>query len=257
LNQSNTYSPASFPKELSPQPASASQPVITTTQNTLHEGWTLKEGIVYGLLGLAGVGGAVWLGRKIYRDFVSNKEENKSFEDGTPATIAKQIKMAFENDGWWGTDTKALRTTLRSVASQEEWNKVLKSYEKLYSTATQKANLLKELFDELQGTEYNEMMQIINAKPIKIGAAPTINQYSAWAKRFKAAFDKSYGFLPGTDEAAIVAAINEIPTRTAFVQVGVQYKKQFGTNLMKDLESESEFGQYDVWIKTIVGKKEK
>lgn len=231
-------------------PMPAAKPDVATTQPAAHDTWTMKERIVYSLLGLAAVGGTVWLGRKIYREFVSNKEENKSFEEGTPATIAKQIKMAFENDGWWGTDTKALRTTLQSVASQDDWNKVVKAYQKLYAS-----NLLKDLSSELQTTEYDEMMQIINAKPTKPGGAPSKSQYSAWAKRFKAAFDKTYGFLPGTDEAAINAVLNEIPTQAAFIQVGIAYKTQFGTNLLDDLKSESEFGQYDDWMKIVVGKR--
>ena len=33
------------------------------------------------------------------------------------------------------------------------------------------------------------------------------------AKRLKAAFDKSYGFMPGTDEEAIKAVFSEIPTQ--------------------------------------------
>lgn len=250
MNQPAIYSPAPSPAQPALFPMPAGKPDVATTQPVTHEAWTMKERIIYSLLGVAAVGGTVWLGRKIYRELVSNKEENKSFEDGTPATIAKQIKMAFENDGWWGTDTNALRTTLRSVASQDDWNKVVKAYQKLYGN-----NLLRDLSSELQTTEYDEMMQIINAKPLKPGQAPTKNQYSAWAKRFKAAFDKTYGFLPGTDEAALTAVLNELPTQSAFIQVGIEYKKQFGTNLLDDLKSESEFGQYDDWMKIIVGKR--
>jgi hypothetical protein len=221
-----------------------------TTKQSAKETWTIKERIVYGLLGLVGVGGTVWLGRKIILNARANKEQNNSFEDGSWATIAKQIKMAFDNDGWWGTNTEALREALISVQSQEDWNKIIRSYQKLYNT-----NLLKDMSDELQSTEYNEMLQIINAKPKKRGQAPTANQYRAWAKRLKAAFDKEYGFLPGTDDAAIKATFHEIPTQAAFVKVGVEYKRQFGNNLLDDLKAESEFGQYDEWMLIIVQKR--
>jgi hypothetical protein len=222
----------------------------TTTQNIPQESWTLKEKIIYSLLGLVGVGGTVWLGRKIILNARSNKEQNQSFEDGSSATIAKQIKMAFENDGWWGTDTNALRQALVSVQSQEDWDKVVKSYQKLYNN-----NLFKDLSDELQSTEYNEMLQIINSKPKKRGQAPAGNQYRAWAKRLKAAFDKEYGFLPGTDDAAITTTFNEIPTQAAFIQTAVEYKKLYGTNMLEDLKAESEFGQYDEWMAIIVKKR--
>lgn len=247
MNEITTYQP-----KISTQSNQAIVPVensVSTTTET-KETWTLKEKLVYGLLGLAGVGGTIWLGRKIILNARANKEENKSFEDGSSATTAKQIKMAFENDGWWGTNVPALREALTSVQSQDDWNKVVKSYQKLYNN-----NLLKELSDELQSTEYNEMLQIINAKPQKKGQAPSVNQYRAWAKRLKAAFDKVYGFLPGTDDAAITATFNEIPTQSAFIKVGVEYKRQFGTNVLDDLKAESEFGQYDEWLSIIVSKR--
>ncbi len=258
MNQITTYQPSQPPVLKSDQPASLQTNALAPMQQqTVKETWTVKERIVYSLLGLVGVGGTIWLGKKIILNARSNKEENKSFEDGSSATTAKQIKMAFENDGWWGTNTGALREALVSVQSQEEWSKVIKSYEKLYSTPTVKANLLKDMSDELQSTEYNEMLQIINAKPKKKGQAPAMNQYRAWAKRLKAAFDKEYGFLPGSDSAAITATLNEIPTQAAFIQTGVEYKRQFGTNVMDDLKSESEFGQYDEWMGIIFQKRKK
>jgi hypothetical protein len=256
LNQITTYQPQQSPATNAAQPIPAGNNVVTTTtQQTPNETWTLKERLIYGLLGLVGVGGTIWLGKKIILNARANKEQKNTFEDGSSATVAKQIKMAFENDGWWGTNTTALRETLISVQSQDDWDKIIKSYEKLYSTPTEKANLLKDLSDELQSTEYNEMLQIINGKPKKRGQAPAGNQYRAWAKRLKAAFDKEYGFLPGTDDAAITATFNEIPTQAAFIQTGVEYKKLYGTNMLEDLNAESEFGQYDEWMAIIVKKR--
>ncbi len=84
-----------------------------------------------------------------------------------------------------------------------------------------------------------------------------VNAYDAWAKRLKAAFDKVYGFLPGTDADAIVAVFNEIPTQTAFIQTAVSYKKLYGTNMLEDMQSEAEFGQYADWMKIITQKKKK
>lgn len=230
-----------------PQPVSV-QAVQPTQQD--KETWTLKEKILFSLLGVVVVGGTIYIGRKIILDKIANKEENKSFEDGTSATSAKQIKMAFENDGWPGTDTESLRSTLREIPSKEEFAKVVKSYQKLYN-----GNLIKDMSDELQSTEYNEMLQILAAKPDKKGQAPSPIAYTAWAKRMKAAFDKEYGFFGGTDAEAIIAVFNEIPTQTAFVKVAVEYKRLYGTNMLEDLKSESEFGQYDDWMKIITAKR--
>lgn len=248
MNQLQPYQPTTAPNDAPVPVHEASRPSIATTLK--DESWTLKEKIVYGLLAAVGVGGTIWFGRKIILDAVSSKEELKSFDEGTPATTAKQIKMAFENDGWWGTNTDALREALISVPSQEEWEKIIKSYQKQYNS-----NLIRDMADELQSTEYNEMMQIINAKPAKKGQAPPATQYKAWAKRLKAAFDKEYGFLPGTDSVAVKVTLEEIPTQAAFVKVGVEYKTMYGTNLFDDLKSEGEFGQYDEWLQIIVKKK--
>ncbi|MBN8696337.1 MAG: hypothetical protein J0L87_07385 [Bacteroidetes bacterium] len=228
-----------------PLPVQAVQP---TQQD--KETWTLKEKILFSLLGVVVVGGTIYIGRKIILNKIANKEENKSFEDGTSATSAKQIKMAFENDGWPGTDTEALRDTLREIPSKEEFAKVVKSYQKLYN-----GNLIKDMSDELQTTEYNEMLQILAAKPEKKGQAPSPVAYTAWAKRMKAAFDKEYGFFGGTDAEAIIAVFNEIPTQTAFVKVAIEYKRLYGTNMLEDMKSESEFGQYDEWMKIITAKR--
>jgi len=217
-----------------------------------EQGMSVKEKIIYSAIGLAVLGGGVYFGRKLILNKVANKEENQSFEDGSSVTIAKQIKMAFENDGWFGTNTTALRNALRQISSKDEFAKVQKSYQKLYNS-----NLLKDMADELQSTEYNEMLQIIAGKPTKKGQAPTVNAYDAWAKRLKAAFDKSYGFLPGTDGDAVVAVFNEIPTQTAFIQTAVSFKKLYGTNMLDDMKAEAEFGQYVEWMKIITTKKKK
>lgn len=222
---------------------------VTFPASEPKEVWTVKEKILYSLLGMVVVGGTVYLGRKIILSTIAGKEENKSFEDGSSATNAKQIKMAFENDEWPGTNTALLRETLRQVSSREEFAKIVKSYQKLYN-----ANLLKDMSDELQSTEYNEMLQILAAKPEKKGQVPTNVAYSAWAKRMKAAFDKSYGFLPGTDSEAVIAVFNEIPSQKAFIQVAVAYHSLYGTNMLEDLNSEGEFGQYQEWMKIITAK---
>ena len=235
------------PFQQNDEPVLIDYSVTTTTEK---EAWSIKEKVVYGLLTAIGIGGTIWIGNKLIKKAIANKEENKSFDDGAPATIAKQIKMAFDNDGWWGTNVEALREALISVETQADWNKVIKSYQKLYNS-----NLLKDLADELQSTEYNEMIQIINAKPLKKGQAPQGNQYRAWAKRLKSAFDKEYGIFGGTDAEAIVATLNEIPTQSAFIKTGVQYKALYGKNILDDLKAESEFGQYDEWIGIIVKKR--
>ena len=218
-----------------------------TTNNDL----TLKEKLLYSLIGIGIVGGGVFFGRKLVLKGVANREEKKSFEDGTPATFAKQIKMSFDNDGWWGTDTEKLRSTLREIPSKQVFLKVQESYKKLYNS-----NMITDMSDELQTTEYNEMLQIIAQKPDKTGGKPASSTlvYDGWAKRLKAAFDKSYGFLPGTDEEAIKAVFNEIPSQKAFVMTGIVYNKLYASNMMTDLKGELEMWEYNDYMKIILSK---
>jgi len=209
-----------------------------------------KERVLYTLGGLTLLGAGIFFGRKLILHRVADKEETRTAEEGSSAAIAKEIKMAFENDGWWGTDTERLRNSIRQISSKEMFNEVIKSYTKLYQS-----NLMKDMSDELQSSEFNEMMNIINAKPDRItnGTSSIVN-YSAWAKRLKAAFDKKYGFIPGTDENAIKAVFMEIPTQQAFVAVGKAYQQEFGNDLITDLKSELEIWEYPTYMAIITSK---
>lgn len=219
-----------------------------------QEEFTLKEKILYTGGSILVAIGTFFLGRKIVRSAISNREERKTFDEDSPATYAKRIKMAFENDGWPGTNTAELRTILREIPSKRSMTQIANSYQKLYNSP-----LYKDMSDELQSTEYNEMLAIIEAKPDRIDKKGknvpviTAKSYEEWAKRLKAAFDKTYGPFPGTDEEAITAVFDEIPTQTDFIQVGVQYKKLYGGNLIDDLKDEGEGDQ----LKTILSKPKK
>lgn len=215
-----------------------------------EEEFSLKEKIIYSITAFGIAVGSFFIGRKIIKKTISNSEEKKTFEEGSSATLAKGIKMAFDNDGYWGTDTEALRNVLRQVPSKEEWNKVVKSYQKLYSS-----NVLKDMSDELQTTEYNEMLQIISAKPERYTQGQVIpKDYDSWAKRLKSAFDKSYSFIPGTDEDAIKAVFTEIPTQADFVETGKAYFKLYNNTLIDDLKSELEIWEYSDYMKIITSK---
>ena len=214
------------------------------------EGMSLKEKLIWSVLGAAGVTGLVVVVKKFVINKIEDKAHAKSFEDGTPQTIAKQIKMAFDNDGYWGTDVKALRIVLSNIKSKVQLKKVFDAYTNEYHR-----NMYKDMSDELETSEYNEMLEIIAAKPTKEGQAPTNNQYTAWAKRLKAAFDKTYGFISGTDETAIKAVFNEIPTQHAFIQVGVAYQKEYGDNLITALKGELEIWEYGDYMKIITTKR--
>jgi len=201
------------------------------------------------------LGGSFFIGRTLIRKARSTSEEKKTYEEDNPAAYAQKLKMAFENDNYfeWGTDEEAIRQVLRNVQSKDEFKKIINSYQKLYARS-----LMMDLKSELTTSEYNEMLAIIAGKPDKIGAnyIPQIGQqqYLAWAKRLKAAFDITYWFIPGTDEDAVKAVFMEIPTQAAFEQVTIAYKKEYGNDLISDLKSELEFWEYGPYMEIINNK---
>jgi hypothetical protein len=211
---------------------------------------TTREKIQYGLIGLAVLGGAAFLINNLIKKSKSNLEERFTLEDGSAATFAKQLKMAFENDGWMGTDEEAIRQVLRKVASKEDFQKVIESYQRLYSNS-----LLRDMKDELSSSEYAEMIAIISSKPDRYDKSVqsqgiTAFQRVSWARRLKAAFD----YFPGTDEDAIRAVFLEIPTQTDFQQVANSYRSEYGIDLVSDLKSELEFWEYAPMMKLITDK---
>jgi hypothetical protein len=115
-----------------------------------------------------------------------------------------------------------------------------------------------DLKDELSTSEYNEMLAIIAGKPDKTDSDHILQigqqQYLAWAKRLKAAFDISYWFIPGTDEDAVKSVFIEIPTQTDFEKVAVAYKSEFGNDLIGDLKEELEIWEYAPYISIINNK---
>lgn len=219
--------------------------------------FTLEEKIKYGILGVVVLGGSFFIGRKLVRRAKSYSEEKKTYEEGNEATYAKQLKMAFENDMWfgWGTDEEAIRKVLRAIPSKEYFRRVISSYQKLYSRS-----LMKDMQDELTSTEYNEMLAILSVKPDrgKTLQQPKLSgeQFLAWAKRLKSAFNENtWGILPyGTDEDAVKAVFQEIPTQAAFAQVAAAYKKEYDDDLMKDLKDELTVFEYAAMLGIITKK---
>jgi hypothetical protein len=217
--------------------------------------FTAKEKVIYSLVGIVILGSAFFIGRSLVRKAVSTSEERKSYDDNNPAAFAKRMRQAFDNDGWWGTNEEALRETIKAVPSKTAFKEVIKSYQKLYN-----GSLMKDMQDELQTSEYNEMIAIIATKPDKYvpGQLPAISgqQFLSWAKRLKAAFDLSYGWIPATDEAAIKTVFIEIPTQLAFQQVATVYKNEYGNDLLSDLKGELELWEYGPML-NIINKKPK
>jgi hypothetical protein len=174
-------------------------------------------------------------GRHIYRKTVKTKEQNLSLDDNSQANFAKRLKMAFDNNGWWGTDVEAVRKVFTDLKSKDEFSETIKSYKKLYTR-----NLVEDLTDELTTSEYYEVQNILASKPDKTGQHQVFNFEKAkkFAKRFKAAFDYTVMGMPATDKGALTQVLIEIPSKQIFELVKLAYKSLYGTFLESDLDSE-------------------
>lgn len=201
-----------------------------------QEELSTQEALVWTAAGIVVASGLTFLIVRLVKQHSKRLEHDKSMDEGSAATYAKQIKMAFENDGFPGTNKEALRMTMRSIPSKQVFDDAVKSYRKQFSS-----NMLEDMASELQSSEYKEMMAILSAKPEKAGSGqPTVYNHHSWAQRLKAAFD----VFPGTDEDAVKAVLIEVPTKADFRLIEQAYRSAYATDLMVDMKSEIEFWEW-------------
>lgn len=221
------------------------------------EGMSLKTKWILGATGVAGtIGLIVWINNSA-KKATANKSDRKAFTSGNVETKAKQFKMAFENDGYPGTNIPDLRELMRGLKSQDEYEAIAKEYEKQNNPKGMvvKYTLNNDMKKELQSSQFKEMLAIKAGKPLKAGQkVPYGVLYREWANRLKAAFEKEYGFMSGTDEGAIFAVFQELPTQKDFSNTAAFYRVQFSRDLNKDLQSELEIWELPGYMKMITSK---
>ena len=120
-----------------------------------------KTMVIYSTLGLGTATGLFFLARHFYKKTRANTSQKHSLEVGDPATFAKQLKMAFDNDNYagWGTNEKMVTQVFNEIPTRSMYSKVQKEYARLYGKS-----LNADLEDELSSDEYNELIRILNAK---------------------------------------------------------------------------------------------
>lgn len=120
-----------------------------------------KTVVIYSTLGLGTATGLFFLARHFYKKSQANRSEKRSLEEGDPATLAKQLKMAFDNDNYlgWGTNEDMVKRVFEEIPSKSMYSKVQKEYSRLYGKS-----LNADLEEELSSEEYNELIRILNAK---------------------------------------------------------------------------------------------
>ncbi|WP_238354360.1 annexin [Fulvivirga marina] len=117
------------------------------------------------LVSIAGVG-TFLLVRKVVRDIKKKARQKKALNPGNPASDAIQLKMAFENDLWfgWGTNEDLVFQILEDIPDSRHMRKVQQAYRDLY-----KIDLVADMQAELDSEEFAKALNIINSKPLRLG----------------------------------------------------------------------------------------
>ncbi len=135
------------------------------TRSPAHSGVDdFKTIVIYSTLGIATASGVFLAGRHFYKKSKANNVEKKSLQEGNPATYAKQLKMAFDNDTWfgWGTNEEQVFQVFNQIPSKAFYQKVQNAYADLYGRS-----LNSDLEDELSSNDYNTVIRILSSKNTK------------------------------------------------------------------------------------------
>ena len=137
---------------------------IAKGQNSQHEDEDneFSDKLLNGLLaGAVGLGGFLLI-RKMVRGMKKRAQFKNALSPGDPAAFAIQLKMAFDNDNYfgWGTDDELVFSVLESIPDSSFMRKVRNAYWKTYTR-----ELMADLQDELDNEEFAKALSIINSKP--------------------------------------------------------------------------------------------
>ena len=213
--------------------------------------FNVKKTLTFTLIGGAVACGIYYFVKKEITDSKASKSDAKSFQQGSPATIATQVNMALTT-GTFGALTGQLRQILIGIKSKEELDQVkteyLNQYHKQFNA---------DIKSKVQSSEYDELIAIADAKPFKGKQVSNQVKYESWARRIKAAFDKkllSVESLTAIDFKALEAALKEVPTQIAFINVGKAYYTLFKDNVMTVLKDRLHSWDYNTYLKIITDK---
>lgn len=199
--------------------------------------------LLIGVLGTAALGTAAYFLVRAIQNRTQNQAYDNAHLTHHPASFATGIRMAFQNDGLFGTNVPLLRSILQEIPTKEFFSKVQTEFRKL----TKGNNLMENMKSELTASEFQEMVYILDGKP----QTPNPQYYDpkAWAKRLKAAFEYTVWGIEATDEDAIRAVLTEmykLPNSSqAFSQLENAYLQLNGREFMHDMDAEFAWQFYD------------
>lgn len=115
------------------------------------------------IIGLALAGGAGIAGIMLLKKFRRQQVNNQSLYEENPATYARQLIMAFENDMpfGWGTNEDLVYEVYNRIPSKTFYRKV----QEAYRIESRGGNLNEDLSSEVSSDIYNDLIRIISNKP--------------------------------------------------------------------------------------------
>jgi len=122
---------------------------------------TAKDLAIYAGLGIGSAAVVIYALDRFIKKLQFNRTQKDSMNEGDPATYAKQLKMAFDNDMpfGFGTNEEAIVKVFEALPSKKMYERVQQAYSRLYTRS-----LNADLEDELSSDEYNNLIRILNAK---------------------------------------------------------------------------------------------
>lgn len=117
------------------------------------------------------IGTAIFCGLGFGAYLLVNKQVQKakitqidqtSLDDGSAGNLARKLKMAFQNDNYfgWGTNVPAVYDAFKQLKSKSQFSQVKAAYQTLF-----KSSLDADLQDELSSSEWNKVQAIYASKP--------------------------------------------------------------------------------------------
>ncbi|MFN3405848.1 MAG: hypothetical protein ACK40G_17265 [Cytophagaceae bacterium] len=124
-----------------------------------------KAYLIYGTMTAGLAAGLFFGGRYVIRTMRQNSVTKDTLNYGSAASYAARLKMAFENDNYfgWGTDEEVIFQVFREIKTQKEYEAI----QVAYAALNPGRQLNADLKEELSSADFMKVMNYLSMKPLK------------------------------------------------------------------------------------------
>ena len=142
---------------------------VTTTKDN---DWiaNIKTIAVYGIPVALTAGGIIYGANRYIKSTKQISASKDVLVFASPESFANQIRMAFENDYYPGTDEESVFDAFTKMPSQGFYQQVIAAYKNLFGSSffLQLSNSLPDdLKNELSSADYMKVASILHSKPLR------------------------------------------------------------------------------------------